>query len=75
MGNRGQRIPDWQLDPVRQQFTHTILKRAETVDSWILYRTLSEPMDALQGRAPLQAITSQNLNEAASAVFIALGVN
>jgi integrase len=75
MGNRGQRIPDWQLDPVRQQFIHTVLQRADEVDSWTLYRAVSEPMDELQGRTPVEAVTSQNLHEAASAVFIALGVN
>jgi hypothetical protein len=75
MGNRGQRIPDWQLDPVRQQFVHIVLQRAEQVDSWTLYRTLSEPRDELQGRAPVEAVTNQNLHEAAGAVFSALGMN
>jgi integrase len=75
LGNRGQRIPDWQLDPVRQQLIHTILERAEGVDRWTLYRTLSEPIDRLQGRAPVEAVTLQNLQEAAGAVFSALGVN
>ena len=50
MGNRGQRIPDWQLDPVRQQFVCTVFQRAEEIDSWTPYRTLSEPMDELPGR-------------------------
>jgi integrase len=75
IGNRGQRIPDWQLDPVRQQLIHTVLERAEGIDGWTLYRTLSEPMDRLQGRAPVEAVTRQNLQEAARAVFSALGVN
>src|SRR5258708_30912814 len=33
MGNRGQRIPDWQLDPVRQEFIQSVLLRAEGVDA------------------------------------------
>jgi integrase len=75
LGNRGQRIPDWQLDPVRQQLIHTVLERAKGVDRWTLYRTLSEPMDRWQGRVPVEAVTLQNLQEAAGAVFSALGVN
>jgi integrase len=75
LGNRGQRIPDWQLDPVRQQLIHAVLERAEGVDRWTLYRALSEPMKRLQGRAPMEAVTLQNLQEAAGAVFSALGVN
>jgi hypothetical protein len=75
MGNRGQRIPDWQLDPVRQQFTQTVLQRAERVDGWTLYRVLSEPLDGLDGRSPMEAVTVQNLHEAAGAVFGALGLN
>jgi hypothetical protein len=75
LGNRGQRIPDWQLDPVRQQLIHTVLERADGVDRWTLYRTLTEPMDRLQGRAPVEAVTLHNLQEAAGAVFSALGVN
>jgi hypothetical protein len=31
MGNRGQRIPDWQLDPVRQQFVCIVLLSGEGV--------------------------------------------
>lgn len=75
MGNRGQRIPDWQLDPVRQQFTCTVLQRAEEIDSWTLYRALSEPLERLEGRAPVEAVTHHGIQEAAGAVFRALGVN
>lgn len=61
------------MNPVRQQFICTVLQRAEEVDYWSLYRTLSEPMDELQGGAPVEAVTSQNFPEAASAVFMAVG--
>jgi hypothetical protein len=74
-GNRGQHIPDWQLAPVRQQLIHTILQRAEGVDAWTLYCALSEPLDGLEGRLPVEAVTVRNLPEAASAVFSALGLN
>jgi integrase len=75
MGNRGTRIPDWQLDPVRQQFTHIVLERAEGVDDWTVYRALSEPHEVLEGRSPVEAITACNLRKIASAVFGALGLN
>ena len=75
MGNRGQRIPDWQLDPVRQEFVQSVLQRAEGVDGWTLYRALSEPHEVLEGRSPVEAITACNLREVASAVLGALGLN
>lgn len=74
LGNRGQRIPDWQLDPGRQQFVYTILQRAGGVDMWTLYRVLSEPLDGLERHSPVEAVTVQNLNEVARAVFGALGL-
>jgi Phage integrase family len=75
LGNRGQRIPDWQLDPVRLQLIHTVLQHAEGVDAWTLYRVLSEPLDGLEGRSPVEAVTTQNLHEAAGAALSALGLN
>jgi hypothetical protein len=75
MGNRGQRIPDWQLDPVRQQFICTVLKRAAEVDAWTLYRVLSEPLERLEGRAPVDAVIDHSIQKAADAVFRALGLN
>ena len=73
-GSNGQRIPDWQLDPLRQQFVYTILQRAGGVDAWTLYRVLSEPLDGLETHSPVEAVTMQNLNEVARAVFGALGL-
>jgi hypothetical protein len=75
MGNRGQRIPDWQLDPVRQEFIQSVLQRAEGVDGWTLYHALSEPHEVLEGRSPVEAVTACNLGEVANAVFSALGLN
>lgn len=74
IGNRGQRIPDWQLDPVRLQLIHTVLQRTE-VDAWTLYRALSEPLAGPEGRSPVDVVTAKNINEAAGAVLIALGLN
>ncbi len=75
MGNRGQRIPDWQLDPVRQEFIQSVLQRAEGVDGWTVYRALSEPHEVLEGRSPVEAVNMQNRHEVARVVFSALGLN
>jgi hypothetical protein len=75
MGNRGQRIPDWQLNPVCQEFIQNVLQRAEGVDSWTIYRALSEPQEVLEGCSPVEAVNMQNRHEAARVVFSALGLN
>ncbi len=75
MGNRGQRIPDCQLDPVRQKFIQSVLQRAEGVDGWTVYRAVSEPCEVLDGRSPVEVVTACNLSEVAIAVFGALGLN
>ena len=35
LGNRGQRIPDWQLDPLRHKLVLTVLTRSPDVDAMI----------------------------------------
>jgi hypothetical protein len=35
-GNRGHRIPEWQLDPVQLQLTQALLERMPSVDPWML---------------------------------------
>ncbi|HRP94941.1 MAG TPA: tyrosine-type recombinase/integrase [Rhodocyclaceae bacterium] len=74
MGNRGQRIPDWQLDPVRQDFTRAVLARVGDLDSWMLYRALCAPVDALGGLSPLEAVVAGAAREAMHAVLGILGV-
>lgn len=75
LGNRGHRIPEWQLDPLCQRFIHDILARAQHVENWDIYRAVSEPHQELEGRAPVEAITAENLSKAAQLVFATLGVN
>ncbi|MFL1416571.1 tyrosine-type recombinase/integrase [Pseudomonas fildesensis] len=43
LGNRGQRIPDWQLDPLRYKLVLAVLMQSPDADSWKLYRTLCKP--------------------------------
>jgi hypothetical protein len=74
VGARGQRLPDWQLDPARQQLTQAVLAQAGHVDAWTVFHTLSEPMEALQDRSPVGAVRQRNLPDILRAVFNALGI-
>ena len=75
VGPRGRKLPDWQLDPVKQRLTQVVLHGAAGVDAWTLYRVLSEPLEALRGRAPVEAGTEDSVDAVARAVFNVLGVH
>ena len=68
LGNRGHRIPDWQLDPVQQQFTRAVMERAPEIDPWVLYRVLSSPLEDLSARVPVEIVTRENLGQLTDAV-------
>ena len=41
MGNRGQRVPDWQLDPVKHKLIQAILKQVpRSINTWHIYHAL-----------------------------------
>jgi Integrase len=63
LGNRGQRIPDWQLDPLCHKLVLTLLRRTSDVGAWMLYRVLYEPHERLKGRSPIDVLTPDNFNE------------
>ena len=75
VGPRRQKLPDWQLDPVKQALTQAVLKGADDVDAWTLYRALSEPLEGLGGRSPVDAVTADSVNEATRSVFTVLGIH
>ena len=75
VGPRGQKLPDWQLDPVKQQLTQILLQEVEGIDNWTIYRALSEPLESLGGRSPVDAVTPSSIDGVASAVFNVLGVH
>ena len=75
VGPRGQKLPDWQLDPVKQQLTQVVLHEVEGIDNWTLYRALSEPLEGLGGRSPVDAVTAGSIDDVAKAVFNVLGVH
>lgn len=73
LGNRGQRIPDWQLDPLRHKLVLTVLQKSPDVDAWLLYRTLCEPHERLKGHSPIDGLTLDNFEITARIVCRALG--
>jgi hypothetical protein len=75
VGPRGRRLPDWQLDPVKQRLTQIVLQAAPEVDAWTLYRALSEPLEGLAGRSPVEAVTADSVDAVAKAVFNVLGLH
>lgn len=74
VGPQRQRLPDWQLDPVKQQLTQAALEQLPGIDHWSLYRALSEPLEGLGGRSPVAAVTPETLQSVLEAVCNALGV-
>ncbi|MEN4949051.1 tyrosine-type recombinase/integrase [Pseudomonas proteolytica] len=73
LGNRGQRIPDWQLDPLRYKLVLVVLMQSPDADSWKLYRTLCKPHERLKGRSPIDSLTLENFDITAQIVCTALG--
>lgn len=74
VGPRGQKLPDWQLDEVKRQLTQHVLVAAEGVDDWTVYRALSQPLEGLGGRAPIDAVTADSVERTAGAVVNVLGL-
>ncbi|AZD86984.1 Phage integrase, site-specific tyrosine recombinase [Pseudomonas chlororaphis subsp. aureofaciens] len=65
LGNRGQRIPDWQLDSQCQDLTRMLLKQALDGDCWRVYQALSTPSARLGGLSPVESIATVGLEKAA----------
>ena len=75
IGPRQQRLPDWQLDAVKLRLTQLVLKTAAgSVDDWTLFRILSDPMDALNGRRPIKAVTPKSIGRVAELIGATLGL-
>ncbi|MBT2298234.1 tyrosine-type recombinase/integrase [Pseudomonas fluorescens] len=72
LGNRGQRIPDWQLDPLRHKLVLAALAQFPDVDAWRLYGALCKPHERLKGRAPIDVLNMANFDGTARIVCSAL---
>lgn len=75
VGARGQRIPDWQLEPARKKLTQALLENAPDVDDWTLYYALAEPNEALAGKAPIRAVKIGNLEQILNLVLTQLDIH
>jgi hypothetical protein len=75
VGPRGQKLPNWQLDPVKQRLTQAVLQGAPGVGAWTLYRALCESLEGPGGRTPVEAVTQDSVDAVAKAVFNVLGVH
>jgi integrase len=69
MGNRGRRVPVWQLEPLKRQLIQSILQQTPRgVDTWDIYHALQHPHELLGNRSPLAALTPENMATVASVV-------
>jgi hypothetical protein len=73
LGNRGQRIPDWQLDPLRHKLVIAVLTRSPDVDAWWRYGALCKLYERLKGRSPIDGLTPDNFEITSRIVCRALG--
>ncbi|MFC4160381.1 tyrosine-type recombinase/integrase [Chitinimonas lacunae] len=63
LGNRGRRIPDWHLDPVKHALIQAVMKLARSAEPWEIYHALAAPRAILNGRAAVDAVTTENTDE------------
>jgi len=69
LGNRGQRVPDWQLEPIKQSLIQAVLKQVpQETDGWKLYHALQQPYDALGRRPAIEAVCQKSVSLAAQLV-------
>ena len=74
VGRRGQKLPDWQLDPLRQRLTESVLQQATGIDSWTIHDALSQPLEGLAGRSPVEAVTPASLQGTVMVALNTLGI-
>lgn len=74
IGRRITRVPDWQLAPAPLALTQSVLAQATHVDSWTIYRALSLPDDAFNGKPPVAAVTPAKVKDVAELICGRLGV-
>lgn len=76
IGRRGRRLPDWQLDPVRQELVRQLLQATRTeVDVWTLHDAMTLPLESLSGQPPIEAVTPDSVTRVRLAVLDALGIH
>ncbi|WP_310635952.1 tyrosine-type recombinase/integrase [Delftia acidovorans] len=68
LGNRGQRVPDWHLDPVKHALIQAVLKLTRGADPWQIYNALLQPRATLRGGSALESVSATNLDKIIMAV-------
>ena len=68
LGNRGQRVPDWHLDPLKHELVQSVVKLSRGADPWQIYHALLQPRAMLRGRSALEGATANNLDKIIMAV-------
>lgn len=68
LGNRGQRVPDWHLDPLKHALIQAVLKLTRGADPWQIYHALLQSRPMLRGRSALESVTATNLDKLIMAV-------
>ena len=68
LGNRGQRVPDWHLDPVKHALIQAVLKLTRGADPWQIYNALLQPRAKLRGRSALESVSATNIDKIIMAV-------
>ncbi|MFC7436077.1 tyrosine-type recombinase/integrase [Hydrogenophaga bisanensis] len=72
VGNRGQRVPDWHLDPLKHELIQSVLKLTRGADPWQIYHALLQPRSMLRGHSALERVTAGNLDKLVMAVSTAV---
>ena len=72
VGNRGQRVPDWHLDPLKHELIQSVLKLTRGADPWQIYHALLQPCSMLRGHSALEGVTAGNLDKLVMAVSTAV---
>ena len=72
VGNRGQRVPDWHLDPLKHELIQSVLKLTRGADPWQIYHALLQPRSMLRGHSALEGVTAGNLDKLVMAVSTAV---
>lgn len=73
LGSRGQRVPDWQLDPIKRRLVQCVLKQLpRSIDTWEIYDALMQAHDEFDGKTAIEALTAQNVHGVARLLTTAL---
>ncbi|WP_372437897.1 tyrosine-type recombinase/integrase [Pseudomonas chlororaphis subsp. aureofaciens] len=72
MGNKGQRIPVWHLEPVKHQLINTVMRHEPGRDGWQIYDALLAPLEDLSGRCAIDSVNYRNMQNMVHLVRSAL---